>query len=184
MELTSLAVNRNSTFVVLCIANLSYYKQPIRCSFKQPLIYYVITLHVSSALCTHHHGVDSVWNVMAHAKKPDFVFRRNRRVHLNRRGRQLGRLLAAEVCASAVVMLDTPRSEVVWRVPTLFVSFPFTSPPVRHRVPSRFNWAVHKTVVTTTGTNHVSERYGLKSVKRCQGRMSTSLCYGQFRTPK
>jgi len=32
------------------------------------------------------------------------------------RGRQFSRLLAAEVCASAVVMLNTPRSEVVWRV--------------------------------------------------------------------
>jgi len=31
-------------------------------------------------------------------------------------GRQFNRLLAAEVCASAVVMLDTPCSEVVWRV--------------------------------------------------------------------
>jgi hypothetical protein len=60
--------------------------------------------------------VDGVWNVMAHAQKPDFVFRRNGRVHLNRRGRQFSRLLAAEVCASAVVMLDTPCSEVVWRV--------------------------------------------------------------------
>jgi hypothetical protein len=53
---------------------------------------------------------------MAHAQKPDFVFRRNGRVHLNRRGHQFGRLLAAEVCASVVVMLDTPCSEVVWRV--------------------------------------------------------------------
>jgi len=53
---------------------------------------------------------------MAHAQKPDFVFRRNGRVHLNRRGRQFSRLLAAEVLASAVVMLDTPCSEVVWRV--------------------------------------------------------------------
>jgi len=44
---------------------------------------------------------------MAHAKKPDFVFRRNGQVHLNRQGRQFSRLLAAEVCASAVVMLDT-----------------------------------------------------------------------------
>jgi len=60
--------------------------------------------------------VDCVWNVMAHAKKPDFVFRRNGRVHLNRRGHQLSRLLTAEVCASAVVMLDSPCSEVVWRV--------------------------------------------------------------------
>ena len=60
--------------------------------------------------------VDGVWNVMAHAQKPDFIFRRNGRVHLNRRGRQFSPLLAAEVCASAVVMLDTPCSEVVWRV--------------------------------------------------------------------
>ena len=36
-----------------------------------------------------------------------FRFRRN-----VRRGRQFSRLMAAEVCASAVVMLDTPRSEV------------------------------------------------------------------------
>jgi hypothetical protein len=56
--------------------------------------------------------VDCVWNVMAHAQKPDFVFRRNGRVHLV----QFIRLLAAEVCAPAVVMLDTPCSEVVWRV--------------------------------------------------------------------
>ena len=53
---------------------------------------------------------------MAHALKPNFVFRRNGRVHLNRRWRQFSRLLAAEVCASAVVMLDTSYSEVVWRV--------------------------------------------------------------------
>jgi len=44
---------------------------------------------------------------MAHAQNPYFVFRRNGRVHLNRHGRQFSRLLAAEVCASAVVMLDT-----------------------------------------------------------------------------
>jgi hypothetical protein len=34
----------------------------------------------------------------------------------NRRGSQFSRLQAAEVCASALVMLDTPCSEVVWRV--------------------------------------------------------------------
>jgi len=60
--------------------------------------------------------VDRVWNVMAHAQKPYFVFRRNGRVRLNRQWRQFGRLLAAEVRALAVVMLDTPSSEVVWRV--------------------------------------------------------------------
>jgi hypothetical protein len=53
---------------------------------------------------------------MAHAQKPDLVFRRNGRVHLNRRRLQFSRLLAAEVCATAVVMLDKPCSEAVWRV--------------------------------------------------------------------
>jgi len=53
---------------------------------------------------------------MAHAQKPDFIFRRNERVHLNRRGRQFSRLLAAEMCTTAVVMLDTPCFEVLWRV--------------------------------------------------------------------
>jgi len=53
---------------------------------------------------------------MAHAQKPDFVFRRKGRVHLNWRGRQFSRLLATEMCASALVMLDTPRSELLWRV--------------------------------------------------------------------
>ena len=60
--------------------------------------------------------VEASWNVMTHAQKPDFFFRRNGRVHLNGRGRQFSRLLAAEVCASALVMLDTPCSEVVRRV--------------------------------------------------------------------
>jgi hypothetical protein len=60
--------------------------------------------------------VDCLWNVMAHAQKPDFIFRRNGRVHLSRRGRQFSRLLAAEVCAPAVVMLDISCSEVVWRL--------------------------------------------------------------------
>jgi hypothetical protein len=66
----------------------------------------------------------------------------NQTSHLNRRGRQFSRLLAAEVCASAVVMLDTPCSEVVceeYWLPTPFSSFPFTSPPGLSRVPSHFN---------------------------------------------
>ena len=85
-----------------------------------------------------------VWNVMAHAQKPDFVFRRNGRAHLNRRGRQLSRLLAAEVWPSAVVMLDTPCSDAAWRVLATHSirHCPFTSPPVRHRVPSHIDWTL------------------------------------------
>jgi len=36
--------------------------------------------------------LDCVWNVMAHAQKPDFVFQRIGRVHLNRRGRHYWQL--------------------------------------------------------------------------------------------
>jgi len=53
---------------------------------------------------------------MTHAQKPDFVLNRKGRIHLNRRGRQFSRLLAAEVYASALVMLNTPCSEVLWMV--------------------------------------------------------------------
>ena len=45
--------------------------------------------------------VEHVWNVMAHAQKPDLVFQTNGRVHLNRRGSQFSRLLAVEECGSA-----------------------------------------------------------------------------------
>ena len=94
---------------------------------------------------------------MAHAQKPDFVFQRNGRVHLNRRGCQFSRLLAAEVCASAVVMLDRPCSDTLqdcW-LPTPFASFPFTSPPVRHRVPSDSERAIPPDCfITTTAIWH------------------------------
>jgi len=48
--------------------------------------------------------VEASWNVMSHAQKPDFVFRRNGWVHLNWRGRRYSRSLAAEVCASALTV--------------------------------------------------------------------------------
>ena len=62
--------------------------------------------------------VDSIWKVMAHAQKPDFVFPAKRTSPFKSAGGgvSFSRLPAAEVCVSAVVMLDTPCSEVVWRV--------------------------------------------------------------------
>ena len=85
-------------------------------------------------------AVQLVRNVMAHAQKPNFVFPRNGRVHSNRWGRQFSRLLAAEVCASALVMLDIPRSGVAWEywLPTPFASFPFTSPSRASPCATRF----------------------------------------------
>ena len=71
--------------------------------------------------------VEPTRNVTAHAQKPELVFLRNGRVHFNRRGDQFSQLLAVEECG--VRMQDD------W-LPTPFASFPFTSPPVRLRVPS------------------------------------------------
>ena len=111
--------------------------------------------------------VQLVRNVMAHAQKPEFVLPRNGRVHLNRWERQFSRLLAAELCASAWVMLDRPRSEVAWEywLPTPIASFPFTSPPVRHPVPPGSERAL---------PNHVNKRviYLSKTV----GNLSRELC--------
>ena len=62
--------------------------------------------------------VDCVWNVIAHAHKLDFIFFAAKRTSpfKSAGGRNFSRLLAAEVCASAVVMLHTACSEVVWKV--------------------------------------------------------------------
>jgi len=95
--------------------------------------------------------------VIAHAQEPDFVFRRKGRVHLNRQGRQVSRLLAAEACVSTVAMLYTPCSEVVWRVLATYSirQFPLHFPSLRHRVPSHFNWTLHHFwTSTTTRTPH------------------------------
>jgi len=73
------------------------------------------------------HNVDCVWNEMAHCRlrlKCDGTLAETRFGLSVKRtspfksagGRQFSRLLVAEMCASAVVMLDTPCSEVVWRV--------------------------------------------------------------------
>jgi len=63
--------------------------------------------------------VDCVWNVMAHAQKPDFVFRQNGRVHLIPRGRQFSRLLAGELCTPACRVCTARAglcSAVMWRL--------------------------------------------------------------------
>jgi hypothetical protein len=108
------------------------------------------------------HGplVENVWNVTAHAQKPDLVFRRNGRVHLNRRGRQFSQLLAADVCASALVMLDTPRSEVVWRVLATHSirQFPFHFPSPASPSAIRFQTGLYnpETRQQNEATSHVA----------------------------
>jgi hypothetical protein len=125
----------SNLFLFISTLMPSHMFRAILCSSSGGHIIYM--QHMVSSLFMSDRGVpavDCVWNVMAHAQKPYFVFRRNGRVHLNRRGRHFIRIMAAEVCASAVVMLDTPCSEVVWRVlPThSILHFNLSLPP---RVP-------------------------------------------------
>jgi hypothetical protein len=58
--------------------------------------------------------LEASWNVMAHAQKPDFIFRRNGRVQLNRRGRHFSRLLAAEVRTSALIVGSNAGYTMFW----------------------------------------------------------------------
>ena len=96
---------------------------------------------------------------MAHAQKPDFVFRRNGRVHLNRQWRQCSRLLAAEVCTSAIVMLDTLCSEVVWRELTTHsicqfpLHFPSRASPcaITFQLESNAGYTIFRGSVKSTG---------------------------------
>ena len=108
---------------------------PVLFTFKRKLCFQLrrrkFPTHIEQTLCrqqcacadclastaSHLQAVDCSWNVMAHAQKPDFVFAAKPTSTFKSAGdRQFSRLLAAEVCTSAVVMLDTACSEVVWRV--------------------------------------------------------------------
>jgi hypothetical protein len=77
-------------------------------------------------------------------------------------GRQFSRLLAAEVCALAVVMLDIPRSEVVWRVLAThsirqFPSLPLPCVNVYHHISTglytqlHYKYLLHSPLLLTPG---------------------------------
>jgi hypothetical protein len=89
--------------------------------------------------------VDCVWNVIAHAQKPDFAFRRNGRAYLNRGGRGISSVDYWQASYThqpagfvLLVLACVLQSCDAYWLPTPFASFPFTSPPVRHCVPSHF----------------------------------------------
>jgi hypothetical protein len=98
-----------------------------------------------------------VWNVMAHAQKPDLVFQRNGRVHLNwRRGGggavqsttgSRGVRISSSNGSNAGYTMFWGRVQDYW-LPTPLACSPFSSPTVRHRVPSGFNWTLHPSSVS------------------------------------
>ena len=85
---------------------------------------------------------------MAHAQKPDFVFRRNERVHLNRRGASVQSTTGSQGVRISV----SNAGYTMFRGSVKGTGYPlhspvslFTSRPVRHRVPSHFSWSLpHK----------------------------------------
>jgi len=88
---------------------------------------------------------------MAHAQQPDFVYRRNGRVHLNRpRGGGRGAASGQSTTGNRDVRISGSNGGyTIFRgsvkatgYPLNSPVFPFTSPPVRHRMPSHFNWTL------------------------------------------
>ena len=86
--------------------------------------------------------LEASWNVMAHAQKPDFVFRRNGLVHLNLRGASV----QSTTGSRGVRISGSNAGYTMFRGSVKGTGYPlhspvspFTSPPVRHRVPSHFN---------------------------------------------
>ena len=85
-------------------------------------------------------------------------------------GRQFSRLLAAEACASAVVTLDTPCSEVVWKVLATHCirQFPLHSPPHPGASPCAITFQLDSTCVRPTGDMSVLEK--IKAVASTRNR--------------
>ena len=99
--------------------------------------------------------VETSWIVMAHARKPNFFFRRNERVHLNRwGGRQFSRLPRSRV----VRISDSNAGYTMFRGSVKSTGYPMHSPvspslPVRHRVPSHLSWSLQSQGTTKSFRN-------------------------------
>ena len=95
-----------------------------------------------------HLQVKTSWNLMAHAQKPDLVFRAKRTSPFKSAGgRQFSRILRSRV----VRISGSNAGYTVFRGSVKGTGYPlhspvslFTFPPVRHRVPSHFNWTLQR----------------------------------------
>ena len=94
---------------------------------------------------------------MAHAQKPDFVFRREGRVHLNR---PVGVSSADYWHSRGVRISGSNAGYTMFRGSVKGTGYPlhspvspFTSPPVHHRVPLHFNWSLLSKLVNSIAPN-------------------------------
>ena len=97
--------------------------------------------------------VGCVWNAMAHAQKPDFVFRRKGRVHLNRWGASVQSITGRRAVHISLHGLWCSCKPVFCGhvTPTgypLHSLVPASLLPVRHCVPSHFSWTL---LISVTG---------------------------------
>ena len=111
--------------------------------------------------------IDCVWNVMAHAQKPDILFRRNGRVHLNRRGASVqstaGSWGVRISCSNAgYTMFGSSAKSTGY--PLHSPVSPSLPPPVRYHVPSHFNWSLHTFLYIVYVHNIVYSIRGLGSL--------------------
>jgi len=89
--------------------------------------------------------VDCIWNVMAHTQKPDFVFWKNGRFHLN----QWRASVQSTTGSRDVRISGSNAGYTMFRGSVKSTGYPLHSPishslplPMRHHVPSHFNWTL------------------------------------------
>ena len=125
---------------------------------------------------------------MAHAQKPDFVFRRNGRAHLNRRGASV----QSTTGSRAVRVRGSNAGYTMFRGSVKGTGYslhspvsPFTSPPVRHRVPSHFNWTLTSGYPTATAigamTRHSAPGFSLLEASLWTGFIRTFMFHATDR---
>ena len=120
--------------------------------------------------------VEASWNVMAHAQKPDFVFRRNRRVHLNRRRGPVQLTTGSR----GVRISGSNAGYTMFRGRVKGTVYPLHSPvspslPVRHRVPSHFNWSVKFDLYVSKVSDEV--RYQIHGSASLPEKWAPATCY-------
>ena len=121
-------------------------------------------------------------NAMAHAQKPDFVFRRNGRVHLKQRWASVQSTTGSRgvriSCSNAgYTMLRGSVKGTGY--PLHSPVSPFTSPPpVGHRVPSHFNCSLPP----SGWTRYATPVHDIKAYKRGRGRAPLMLNPSEWTT--
>ena len=114
---------------------LIYKNNFVDSNYFRDILYFWIAVKRKQLACQYA-SVEHVWNVMAHAQKPDLGFQRNGRVHLNwRRVQSTTGSWGVRISGSnAGYTMFWGRVQDYW-LPTPLECFPYNSPTVRRRVP-------------------------------------------------